>query len=462
MTAHRPSLARLAAQPAGPLGAPLVALAILMLLVMALAVPTAARAQAASEGTTIVVGDPNFQPMPIAVADFVAPSELAGEAENIRGVVEADLERSGLFRIVPRSAHIARVTDFNQVPTYADWRTINAQALVTGQIGRSADGRLVAQYRVFDTQAEEQLEGQQILAAPADWRRVGHKLADGVYSRLTGEGPYFDSRVVFVAESGPKGDRTKRLAVMDQDGANVRFLPDASGLVLGPRFSPNDQLVLYTSYQSGQPELYLTNLDTNQRERLGAFPGMSFSPQFSPNGNEVVFSVAEGGNVDIWAMNLANRSKRRLTSGASIETSPSFSPDGSRIVFESDRGGKQQLYVMPAGGGEGTRISFGAGSYGAPVWSPKGDLIAFTKILSGRFHIGVMRPDGSEERLLTTSFLDEGPTFSPNGRVLMFSRETPGASGTAQVMSIDVTGRNLRRVETPGAASDPAWSPLRD
>ena len=438
-------------------------LALAVALAALIAGALAAWAQTASdEGTTIVVGDPNFQPMPVAVAGFVSAPELAADAENVRSVVEADLERSGLFRIIPRSAHVGRITDFNQVPSYADWRAINAQALVTGQVSRAADGRLVAQFRVFDTAAEEQLEGQQIMAAPAEWRRVGHKVADGVYSRLTGEGPYFDSRVVFVAESGPKGDRTKRLAVMDQDGANVRFLPDASGLVLGPRFSPNAQLVLYTSYDTGQPELYLMNIDTNQRERLGAFPGMSFSPQFSPTGNEVVFSVAEDGNVDLWAMNLGNRAKRRLTQSAAIETSPSYSPDGSRIVFESDRGGKQQLYVMTAGGGEATRISFGAGSYGSPVWSPKGDLVAFTKILGGRFHIGVMRPDGSDERLLTTSFLDEGPTFSPNGRVLMFSRETPGAQGTTQVMSIDVTGRNLRRVETPGPASDPAWSPLRD
>lgn len=438
-----------------------VRLAVLPILILALLFAFAARAQAPSEGTTIVVGDPTFEPMPIAVAGFLAPGELSGQASEVRSIVEADLERSGLFKIIPQNAHVATVADFNAVPQYADWRAINAQALVTGQLQRSGDGRLVVQYRVFDTQAEEQLVGQQILADPADIRRIGHKVADGVYVPLTGEGPYFDSRVVFVAESGPKGDRNKRLAVMDQDGANVRFLPDASGLVLGPRFSPNDQLILYTSYNTGQPELFLMNLDTNQRERLGAFPGMSFAPQFSPSGNEVVFSVAEDGNVDIWAMDLASRQKRRLTRDASIETSPSYSPDGTQIVFESDRGGRQQLYIMPAGGGEGRRISFGSGSYAAPVWSPKGDLIAFTKIQGGRFHIGVMRTDGSDERLLTTSFLDEGPTFSPNGRVVMFSRETPGASGSSQIISVDVTGRNLRRVETPGAASDPAWSPLR-
>ena len=267
--------------------------------------------------------------------------------------------------------------------------------------------------------------------------------------------------MVFVAESGSKGDRKKRLAVMDQDGANVRFLPDASGLVLSPRFSPNDQQILYISYNTGAPEVYLMNLNTNQRERLGSFPGMTFAPQFSPSGSEVIFSLAQDGNTDLYAMSLGNRRKRRLTRSPGIETSPSYNPDGTRIVFESDRSGSQQLYVMSAGGGEGSRISFGKGSYGTPVWSPKGDLIAFTKIVGGRFHVGVMRPDGSEERLLSTSFLDEGPTFAPNGRVVMFYRESAGARGSASIMSIDVTGKNLRRVSTPGAASDPAWSPLR-
>ena len=391
----------------------------------------------------------------------MAPEGLGQRADDIRAVVEANLERSGLFSIIPETAHIQQITDFNLVPQYADWRAINASALVTGSISQASDGRLVAQFRIFDTQAEEQLDGQQILADPNDWRRVGHKISDGAYTKLTGEGPYFDSRVVFVAESGPKGDRTKRLAVMDQDGANVSYLPDASGLVLAPRFAPNDQQILYISYNSGSPEVYLMNLDTNQRERLGTFPGMTFAPQFSPSGGEVVFSLAQDGNTDLYAMNLSNRNRRRLTRSPGIETSPSYSPDGSRIVYESDRSGRQQLYVMSAGGGEGQRISYGNGSYGTPIWSPKGDLIAFTKIVGGRFHVGVMRPDGSDERLLSTSFLDEGPTFAPNGRVLMFYRESAGASGSAQVMSIDVTGRNLRRVDTPGAASDPAWSPLR-
>jgi TolB protein len=407
------------------------------------------------------IGDPRFEPVPIAIAPFIATPGLEARANEIRGIVENNLTRSGLFTILPQEAYISQITDFNVVPSFADWRTINASALITGSVSQATDGRLIAQFRVFDTQAEEQLVGQQILADPNDWRRVGHKISDGAYTPLTGEGPYFDSRVVFVAESGPKGDRRKRLAVMDQDGANVRYLPDASGLVLGPRFSPNDQSVLYISFNTGAPEVYLMNLDTNQRERLGSFPGMTFAPQFSPSGNEVIFSLAQDGNTDLWAMNLSSRRKRRLTRSPGIETSPSYSPDGSQIVYESDRGGRQQLYVMAAGGGEGRRISFGGGSYAGPVWSPKGDLIAFTKISGGQFAIGVMRPDGSDERILATGFNVEGPTFSPNGRVLMYFSEGAGSGGTAQLNSIDVSGRNRLRVPSPGAASDPGWSPLR-
>ena len=435
--------------------------AVLLALALSVSQFTVAHAQSLDNEPLIDIDDPDFKPVPIAIADFLSGEGLGQRGREISDVVAADLESSGLFTIIPREAHISKIEDFDTVPQYADWRAINAAALITGTVSQASDGRLIVQFRVFDTDVEEQLTGLQILADPSDWRRVGHKVADGAYTQLTGEGPYFDSRVVFVAESGPKGDRRKRLAIMDQDGANFRTLPDASGLVLSPRFAPNDQSILYISYNTGSPEVYLMNLGTNQRERLGSFPGMTFAPQFSPSGNEVILSLAQGGNTDLYAMNLSNRRKRRLTRSPAIETSPSYSPDGSQIVFESDRSGKPQLYVMSAGGGEGRRISFGSGSYGTPVWSPKGDLIAFTKQQSGRFHIGVMRPDGSDERLLTTSFLDEGPTFSPNGRVLMFYRESPGARGTAQVMSIDVTGVNLRRAPTNGAASDPAWSPLR-
>ncbi len=423
----------------------------------------AGRAEA-QQGTALdldIVGG-QFEPLPVAVTVFeTGTPALAAVAGDMVGVIEADLLRSGLFKLIPRAAFIARATDFDTVPAYADWRAINADALVTGRVEQTDDGRLMVQFRVFDSDAEEQIEGLQLLSDPADWRRVAHKIADGIYTKLTGEGPYFDSRIVFVDETGPKGDRRKRLAIMDQDGANLRYLPGADGLVLTPRFSPSDQSVLYISYDTGEPQVYLLNLDTGQREQLGSFPGMTFAPRFSPNGSQVVLSLSQEGNTDLFIMRLADRQLRRLTNNPAIDTSASFSPDGSQLVFESDRGGSQQLYIMPTNGGPAQRISFGQGNYGTPVWSPRGDTIAFTKILSGRFHIGVMRTDGSDERLLSSSFLDEGPTFSPNGRVIAFFRESPGQAGRAQMMSIDITGRNLRIVETPNAASDPAWSPVR-
>ena len=431
------------------------------LLVVALLGAGRAEAQQSMPLEFDIVGG-QFEPMPVAVTAFEAGvPALAAVADDMVGVIEADLLRSGLFKLIPRAAFIARATDFDTVPAYADWRAINADALVTGRINQAEDGRLMVQFRVFDTDAEEQIEGLQLLSDPGDWRRVAPKVADGIYTKMTGEGPYFDSRIVFVDETGPKGDRRKRLAIMDQDGANLRYLPGADGLVLTPRFSPNDQSVLYISYDSGEPQVYLLNLDTGQRERLGAFPGMTFAPRFSPDGNQVVLSLSQDGNTDLFMMRLADRQLRRLTNNPAIDTSASFSPDGSQLVFESDRGGSQQLYIMPANGGPAQRISFGQGNYGTPVWSPRGDTIAFTKILSGRFHIGVMRTDGTDERLLSSSFLDEGPTFSPNGRVIAFFRESPGQLGRAQLMSIDVTGRNPRIVATPNAASDPAWSPVR-
>ena len=423
----------------------------------------AGRAEAQTDTPLVItVTGGQFEPLPIAVTAFEAAApELRLVADDMAGVIEADLVRSGLFKLIPPAAFIAQSTDFDTAPAYADWRAINADALVAGRVNQTDDGRLMVQFRVFDTDAEEQIEGLQLLSDPTDWRRVAHKVADGIYAKLTGEGPYFDSRIVFIDETGPKGDRRKRLAIMDQDGANLRYLRSADGLVLTPRFSPNDQSVLYISYDSGEPQVYLLNLDTGQRERLGAFPGMTFAPRFSPDGMQVVLSLSQDGNTDLFMMRLADRRLRRLTSNPAIDTSASFSPDGSQLVFESDRGGSQQLYIMPANGGPAQRISFGQGNYGTPVWSPRGDTIAFTKILSGRFHIGVMRTDGTDERLLSSSFLDEGPSFSPNGRVIAFFRETPGQAGRAQLMSIDITGRNLRVIETPNASSDPAWSPIR-
>ncbi len=404
-----------------------------------------------------------IEPLPVAVPDFIAENPAAVElAVNIADVIAADLTGTGLFREIPQGAFISTPTSFSSPVQYSDWKAINAQALVTGAVSVTTDGRVTVKFRVFDVFADAQLgDGLQFGGSETSWRRMAHKVADAVYSRITGEGGYFDSRVVFVSETGPKNQRLKRLAVMDYDGANLQFLTDSSAIVLAPRFSPTGDRVLYTSYESGFPKVNVLDVGTVERRALDvAAADLTFAPRFGPDGNTVLLSLSQGGNTDIFKTTVNGGAMQRLTSAPSIETAPSFSPDGARIVFESDRSGSQQLYVMGANGGEATRISFGKGRYGTPVWSPRGDLIAFTKQANGRFHIGVMRVDGSEERLLTASFLDEGPTWSPNGRVIMFTRESKGASGARALYSVDITGRNLRRVPTAGAGSDPAWSPL--
>ncbi len=404
-----------------------------------------------------------IEPLPVAIPDLVA--ETPGSAEmgqQLSRVIAADLVGTGLFRELPASAFISQITDFGAPVQYADWKAINAQALVTGAVTVSGN-QVTVKFRLHDVFSGAELgDGLQFAGTTDGWRRIAHKVADVVYSRITGEGGYFDSRVVFVSESGPKAQRRKRLAVMDYDGANVQYLTGSEAIVLAPRFSATGDRVLYTSYETGFPRIYVLDVGSVQRRVLESQQGvMSFAPRFSPDGRTVVYSLSQGSNTDIYAMDIASGAARRLTSGPAIETAPSYSPDGAQIVFESDRSGTQQLYVMPSGGGEARRISFGEGRYGTPVWSPRGDLIAFTKQSKGRFHIGVMRTDGSEERLLTASFLDEGPTWSPNGRVIMFARETQGAAGRSTLYSVDITGRNLRPVRTPDGGSDPSWGPLQ-
>ncbi|THD85023.1 Tol-Pal system protein TolB [Aliigemmobacter aestuarii] len=403
-----------------------------------------------------------IEPLPFAAPDFVAENGAAADyATNIARVIASDLTGTGLFREIPASAHISRVTSFDAPVAYADWKAINAQALITGAVEVGGD-RIVVKFRLFDVVSGQPLgDGLQFAGTTQSWRRMAHKVADAVYSRITGEGGYFDSRVVFVSESGPKNARQKRLAVMDYDGANLAYLTDSSSIVLAPRFSPRGDQILFTSYTSGFPRIYLMDVASLATRALAEQPGtMTFAPRFSPDGQTVVFSLERGGNSDLYALSLGSGQLTQLTNAPSIETAPSFSPDGSQIVFESDRTGTQQLYIMPASGGEPRRISGGQGRYGTPVWSPRGDLIAFTKQNAGRFHIGVMRTDGSEERLLTASFLDEGPTWAPNGRVLMFTRETAGEGGRPALYSVDISGRNLKQIQTETAASDPAWSPL--
>ncbi len=403
----------------------------------------------------------NIQPIPIAIPVFTGGTSSDQRlARQVADIVSADLARSGLFKPLDRAAFLEKIANINKPPQFSNWRILKAQALVVGRVVRQSGGRLQAQFRLWDVFTGRQLLGEQFSTSERSWRRLGHIIADAVYQRLTGEKGYFDTRIVFVDETGPKNKRMKRLAIMDQDGANVHLLTRGRNLVLTPRFSPTTQEITYMSYEGGKPRVFLFNIKTGRKTVLGDFPGMTFAPRFSPKGRNIIMSLQRGGNSNIYLMDLRRRTTRQLTNTPAIDTGPCFSPDGRQIVFESDRDGGQQLYVMNADGSRQRRISFGGGRYSTPVWSPRGDLIAFTKRSGGRFLIGVMRPDGSGERILTEGYHNEGPTWSPNGRILMFFRESPGARGGPKLFTVDLTGYNERAVRTPAFGSDPAWSPL--
>jgi TolB protein len=424
-------------------------IAALAVLVMGVAGPTAL-AQ-----TEVDVNQGNVQPLPIAIPDFSGSGQVGAD---ITRVVSDDLERSGLFRPLDPATFPEKNLDVNLLPKYDAWKTIGAQALVNGQAVVAPDGRLTVDFRLFDPGQQSQLVGMQFTASPDNWRRVAHKIADAIYEKLTGEKGYFDTRIVFVAESGPKTNRVKRLAIMDQDGANPQYLTDGSYMVMSPRFSSNSQEITYMALRPTGASVYLFNIESGRQETVGRFTGMVMAPRFSPDGGKIAFAVERNGNVDVYSMDLRTREIRRLTADPGIDTSPSFSPDGSKIVFNSDRAGSPQIYEMNADGSAVHRISSGEGRYTTPVWSPNGDYIAFTKQTGSTFHIGVMRPDGSDERLLTTSYLDEGPTWAPNGRVIMFERGDPSAN--AHLWMVDITGRITKPVPYPTSASDPSWSPL--
>ena len=413
----------------------------------------------------------NVEPLLIAIPNILGSEDIETPIGNldelgalISSVVQQDLVNSGLFAAIEQSAFIAEPIGSQARPRFGNWRAIGSQALVTGKVERENDGRLSIEFRLWDVFSEAQIAGLRYVAPPQNWRRVAHLISDSIYQRLSGEKGYFDTRIVYIDEEGPKTSRIKRLSIMDQDGANQRFLTSGDDLVLTPRFSPTRQEITYLAYYNEQPRVYLYNIDTGKHEVLGDFPTMTFAPRFSPDGNQVVMSLAENGNSDVYLMDLRTRAVKRLTTHPGIDTSPSFSPDGQSLTFNSDRGGSQQIYVMTVDGENIRRISFGAGRYATPVWSPRGDLIAFTKIADRKFRIGVMRVDGSGERVLTDSYQDEGPTWSPNGRVLMFFRQEPydeqGRGGQTSLWSVDLTGYNERLVKTVNDASDPAWSPL--
>ncbi len=406
---------------------------------------------------TVEISGGRFQPMPIAI------TPLAGDrGKEIYEVIKNDLEGSGLFRVVPPDAHIQRDATPDAQPRFEDWRAINVAALISAQVVPASGGQIGVNYRLWDIGSQEQMAGKQLVASSANVRRIGHKLADSVYTQLTGEDPYFDSRVVFVDETGPKNRKVKRLAVMDQDGANVRYLTSANEYILTPRFASKVQKVVYVTLNKTGSSLFLIDLQTGRREKVLEYSDkMVFAPALSPNGDKIAISIVTNGNTDLFLFDLRGGRLTRLTSGYAIDTSPSFSPDGSQITFNSDRGGSQQLYIMGANGSGIRRISFGSGRYATPQWSPKGDKIAFTKMGGGRFAIGVIDPSGGNERILSSSFLDEAPTWAPNGRVLMFFRQPPGGSGISRLFKVDALGiLPENSVNTPRDASDPTWSPL--
>jgi TolB protein len=399
-------------------------------------------------------------PMPTTAVTNTAAGSTDVLGQKLAGVITDDLRNSGLFS--PVASNLLRRVTVPEVtaPAFDYWNTTGAQVLVEGYVRANGDGTLTVGCYLYDVYAKIELTRQGFVVQPADWRRAAHKCADTVYTRLTGEGPYFDSRVVYVSETGPKAHRIKRLAIMDQDGANHRFLTNGQSIVLTPRFDPNRQSIVYMSYVGKQPAIYIYDIGSGRQRLLVRGDRTTFAPRFSPDGRYVLFSMATGGNTDIYRVSASGGSPQKLTNSPGIDTGGSYSPDGSRIVFESDRSGGQQLYVMDAGGGNEHRISFGGGRYATPVWSPRGDLIAFTRTGGGAFRIGVMNASGGGEKLLTNAWGDEGPSWSPNGRVLMFFRSAQG-SGRPDLWSVDLTGVNAHRIPTPLDGSDPSWGPIR-
>ena len=404
------------------------------------------------------------EPTPIGIHDFIGTNDEENSvAKQITKLVIADLNNSGIFKIIDPKAYIQKIPSPNVMPKFSDWRVINAQALIVGSTQINKSGQVRIEFRLWDVFAEQQMAGWAFSTARSNWRQISHRIADKVYERLTGEIGYFDTRIAYIAESGPAKKRVKRLAIMDQDGANHRFLTDGNNLVLTPRFSPSYQELTYLSYIGRIPRVYLLDIETGKQEVVGDFPGMTFAPRFSPFGDQVIMSLATEGNSDIYSYNLQTNIRKQLTSYRGIDTSPSYSPNGKRIVFNSDRGGSPQIYVMSNKGKKIKRISFGKGHYSTPVWSPRGDYIAFTKYFNKTFYIGVMTPDGKGERVIAKGFLVEGPTWTPNGRMIAYTKKgypKKRKEGKTRIFLIDLTGFHEREIITPLEASDPAWSPL--
>jgi TolB protein len=410
----------------------------------------------------------NLEDLGIAIPAFATdrdaptPASTSGTAAlglEMARIVHNDLKNNGLFK--PTGPDALPRPGYSEIaaPNYATWTNRGAEMLVQGYVRAQADGRLAVGCYLYDAKLGSQLARQGWLVGPGEWRRAAHKCADLVYSRLSGESPFFDSRIAYIAETGPKNARIKRLAIMDSDGANHRFITSGRATALTPRYSPDYKKLSYLSYVDGNPRIYVYDIGTGRQTLVTQSRNPTFAPRWSPDGRYLLYSMAVAGNTDIYRVPATGGESVRLTTGPGIDIGGSYSPDGSKIVFESDRSGSQQCYVMNADGSDQRRISFGGGRCATPEWSPRGDQIAFTRI-AGDFNIAVMSPSGQNVRVLTRGWQDEAPTWAPNGRIIQFFRSSPGRGGNAQLWQVDLTGRNERRLPTPVGASDPAWGPI--
>jgi TolB protein len=409
----------------------------------------------------ITVSGAQNAPIPIAVTTFTDPSGGASDlGTQISGVISDDLSHCGLFRAIDPTSFVPNSVA-NGTPVWANWTILGVQALITGDVADQGGGQLRVEFRLWNVASQQQTQGTAYTTTAANWRRIAHIIADVVYQQMIGEKGYFDSRVAYISDAGRVTSPIRRLAVMDYDGANNQFLTDGAAMALSPEYNPVRQELAFVSFQDNNPRVYIFNLQTGAERLVGSFGEMTIGPRFSPDGNTLLMSVSRNGGSAIVQVSPSGGSMTPLTDYNSINVTPSYSPDGSQIVFNSDRDGNQQLFVMPASGGSAKRISFGPGQYAEPAWSPRGDLIAYTFWGSGGFSIGVMAPDGSGERIISQGFLVEGATFCPNGRVIMFYRQTPNEVGhDSRLVTIGIDGFNERLVETPTNASDPSWGPL--
>ena len=418
--------------------------------------------------TGTVSDDRDWQDIGLAITTFATdvdrPTRASAGSTSAVGraisqIIASNLRNNGLFK--PSGPGGLPQPTFEQItaPDYPVWSLRSTDMLVQGYVRAGPGEQLTVGCYLYDVLLKQQLAKAGWVVGPGDWRRAAHKCSDLVYSRLSGESPFFDSRIAYIAETGPKDRRVKRLAVMDSDGANHRYLTSGQATALTPRYSPDYSAILYLSYLNGKPSIYIYDLSTNRQRLVTRSSNPTFAPRWSPDGKWILYSMAIGGNTDIYRVPASGGRSQRLTNTPGIDIGGSFSPDGRRIVFESDRSGAQQIYVMNADGSGQRRISFFGGRAATPEWSPRGDQIAFTH-MAGNFRIAVMRPGGGGLRYLTNSWQDEAPTWAPNGRIIQFFRTRRG-SGKATLWQVDLTGRNERRLPTPVGASDPAWGPVR-